>query len=419
MSVRLVVILAAILAGAGCTAKRQPAGTAVVPVPPFTITFWCGPPLDEFTDARAAEIAAANFTTVGPPCEGGFDADANRRALEIAARHGLRLWIKDTRFGTYAPLSPGWETDLDAAVSEYGRYPALDSYFIMDEPNRSQIDAIAPIVRRLQAADPLRIAYVNLLPDYVSSELLGTENYEEYVESFIGSTQPRLLSYDYYPFGKKNKNRSGFFRNLTTMRTLSLRHGVPFMLIVQAMPHGSYRDPTEGELAWQIFHALAYGARGISYFAYWTPKEVEGADKLKFRYGLIEDGKPTRHYFEAMRLNRKAAALGRELAGAESVAVADSAGVIGPAFPIGPIDAIDGGEITAGLFVDPRGRFHALLVNRDYRYGTTARVQLRPHASIPERFDADSEQWTPEPSLAFTLAPGDAQLVRWATRTRS
>ena len=50
-----------------------------------------------------------------------------------------------------------------------------------------------------------------------------------------------------------------------------MRHDVPFLLIVQAMPHGPYRDPTEAELAWQVHHALAFGARGISYFTYWTP----------------------------------------------------------------------------------------------------------------------------------------------------
>ena len=56
----------------------------------------------------------------------------------------------------------------------------------------------------------------------------------------------------------------------------------------------------------QVFHALAFGARGISYFACWTPVNVELADVQRFSHGLIERGQPTRHYDEAKRLNRAA-----------------------------------------------------------------------------------------------------------------
>ena len=70
---------------------------------PFVLTFWCGPPLSEFDDARAAEIAAAGFNVVGPPCEGPVNRAANLRALDVAQRHGLRMWIRDRRFDTRAP----------------------------------------------------------------------------------------------------------------------------------------------------------------------------------------------------------------------------------------------------------------------------------------------------------------------------
>src|SRR5262249_31677776 len=144
-----------------------------------------------------------------------------------------------------------------------------------------------------------------------------------------------------------------------------------------AMPHGPYRNPDEGELAWQAHHALAYGARGVSYFTYWTPAphdEWDGHD------GLIEDGRPTLHYFQAARLNRELRAPGAALTGFASIEVADARGEIGVPFPIGPIAGIDGGAITAGLFGDGEGRLAVLLVNRDYRFGTTAALRLQPGA---------------------------------------
>jgi hypothetical protein len=393
----------------GCTTTRSatPArgGSANAP---FLVTFWCGPPLDEFDDARAAEVAAAGFTIMGPPCTGGFDRPRNLRMLDVAQRHGLLAIVADHRFNRAGVGSPGWPAGLDAAVAEYRPHPAVGGYFVTDEPVAKDFDGVAAVVAALRAADPQRLAYVNLLPDYIPPSGLGTPTYRDYVEQFITTVHPQLLSYDYYPFGTE-KDRSTFFANLDTIRSAALTNDLPFMLIVLAMPHGPYRDPTEAELAWQTHHALAYGARGISYYTYWTPPK----DEWKSQYGLIENGRPTLHYFQVARLNRELRALASALDGFRSFAVADSAGTIGVPFPIGPIDGIDGGQITVGLFGDGSGRLAALLVNRDYRYGVTAQLRLHAGAQPPLQFDADTGTWLPSATLAIPLAPGGARLLRW------
>ncbi|MGH7787518.1 MAG: hypothetical protein ACRERC_11665 [Candidatus Binatia bacterium] len=391
---------------AGCAAHSSPAGPSAAP---FIVTFWCAPPLAEFDDARAAEIAAAGFTTVGAPCEGGFDPQQNQRALATAARHGLRLWVADHRYGPGAIENPLWQELIADAVADYGSAPALGGYFIVDEPPATQFEAVAAVTAALRAADPDRLAYVNLLPSYIPPEALGAASYEDYLERFVEIVQPTLLSYDNYPFGKE-KDRSSFFTNLETVRAVALRHGLPFMLIVLAMPHGPYRDPTEAELAWQVFHALAYGARGISYFAYWTPPSDEDWQN---RNGLLEDGRPTLHYFQAARLNQIVRALGAELTGFRSLAVADALGEVAAPLPIGPLEAIDGGPVTAGLFGDGTGRIAVLLVNRDYRYGVTAQVRRRPGVPPPAIFDPATRAWRSAGDAPITLAPGDARLLRW------
>ncbi len=399
----------AVLAGSpGGATERSPSAGAM----PFLMTFWCGPPLAEFDDARAAEVAAAGFTVVGPPCEGALDRTANLLALDAAARHGLRVWVKDNRLRAPAPDETDWEARVAAAVADYHHHPALAGYFVVDEPPASDFPSVAKVVAALHAADPKRVAYVNLLPDYVPSEDLGAASYEEYVGRFVQEVRPRLLSYDYYPFGTE-KDRSTFFSSLGTVRDVALRHDLPFMLIVLAMPHANYRDPTEAELAWQVFHALAFGARGISYFAYWTPTKGAHAERMKFRFGLIEGGKPTLHYFQAARLNRELRAVAEQLTAYRSISVADSIGEIGGAFPIGPIEAVDGGAFTAGLFANERGDLAVLLVNRDYRYGATARLRLRDGAENPDAFYVAAGRWKADGNVAFSLPPGGAQLLRW------
>jgi len=404
---------------AGCAAGRGSSSTSMSangrgqaePGRPFVLTFWCGPPLAEFDDARAAEIATAGFTIVGPPCSGGFDAALNQRVLAVAARHGLGLWVGDHRFGPNITDAPDWQALVDDAAAEYRGHAAFAGYFVADEPPAPQFEPVAAVVAALHRADPAHLAYVNLLPNYIPAEALGAPSYEDYVEQFITTVRPRLLSYDYYPFGKE-KDRSGFFTNLAVIAAAARRHGLPFMLIVLATPHGPYREPSEGELAWQVHHALAYGARGVSYFTYWTPPDDA---EWEFGAALVDDGRPTMRYFQVARLNRGLRALGAALDGFTSIDVADSLGEIGTPLPIGPIDAVDGGPITVGLFGDGTGRLAALLVNRDYRYGTVARLRLRPSAAPPQVFDTDSAAWHPSGSLAYVLPPGGALLLGWGS----
>jgi hypothetical protein len=375
----------------------------------FTLTFWCGPPLDAFDDRRAAEVVAAGFNVVGFPCEGGYDRDRNLRALDVAARHGLGMVVADHRFGVAALRGGGdWRPGARQAVKEYAGHPALRGYFVADEPVVSELDGLAALVAELRALDPSHPAYVNLLPDYIPPDELGAESYEAYVERFVEKVEPRILSYDYYPFGKE-KDRSTFFSNLSAIRWVAHRHHLPFMLIVLAMPHGPYRDPTEAELAWQVFHALAFGARGVSYFTYWTPPMGE---EWKSHDGLIDGGRRTLHYHQAARINAKVRAIAAELERYESLAVADSTGETGLGFPLGPIENVEGGQVTAGLFRDDGGTFAVLLVNRDYKYGLRASLELRPGTARPEVFDDAARRWS-ESDLPPLLAPGDAVLLRW------
>lgn len=410
IAVALLVLLAS------CTISRL----APPPLPPpqnFILTFWCGPPLAEFTDARAGEIAAAGFNLVGSPCEGEVTPELNLRALDTAARHGLRLSVADPRFNPGAVGLPGWESQLSAAVADYAHHAALGAYFVGDEPPAPDFAACTAVVTQLRAEDPTHRAYVNLLPEFIPPKHLGADSYRDYLEQFIGTVRPDLLSYDYYPFGYDaegaEKDRSTFFANLTLIREQALQHDLPFMLIVLAMPHARYRDPTEAELRWQVFHALAFGARGVSYFAYWTPANVEGEDNMNFHNGLIEHGQPTLHYFQVAQLNREARNIAQELATFHSVAMADSAGEVAPPFPLGPIEAIEGGPVTAGLFANSSGQFAVLLVNRDYRHDITTDLHLRAATRLPQVFDSFSARWTAAELPGITLPAGDARLIRW------
>jgi len=392
---------------AGCTAQSVP---GVWRAQPFITTFWCAPPLAALDDARLEQIATAGFTTIGAPCEGELTVASNRRALAGAARHNLRVWVADHRLYAAAAGDPNATAQIADVVADFRDAPALDGYVVADEPPTPAFAPVAATVIALRTADPARLAYVNLLPNYIPPALLGAASYDDYLHRSVADLQPQLLSVDYYPFGTK-KDRSTFFDNLDAVRDASLRYDLPFLWIVLAMPHGPYRDPSEAELAWQVFHALAYGARGVSYFTYWTPHDPTG--RWQQHNGIIENGQPTEHYAQVTRVNQVARAIGNALDGWRSIAVADSTGEIGAPFPIGPIEAIDGGRFSVGLFANATGGLAALLVNRDYGEPAVAALRLRDGAAPPEAFDAGDAHWRRDGGIAFPLAPGAAQLLRW------
>ncbi|MFN8641472.1 MAG: hypothetical protein U0802_07380 [Candidatus Binatia bacterium] len=388
----------------GCAVRRPIVSEWAAP---FVLTFWCGPPLPIIDDARMAQVADAGFTTVGAPCEGDLDEAGNRRLLALAERHGLRVWVADHRLYAAAAGAPDAAALTAAVAQAYRDAPALDGYVVADEPTVDDFPRLAAVVAALGQADAARLAYVNLLPDYVPPANLGAVSYADYLEQFVATVRPRALSVDYYPFGE-HRDRSTFFANLAALRETALRHDLPFLWIMLAMPHGPYRDPTESELAWQAFHALAYGARGVSYFTYWTPPPGD----WQHRRGLIENGQPTARYGEAQRLNRQLRAVGDALGGWRSLAVADSRGEVAAPLPIGPLQAVDGGDFTIGFFGDGAGGIAALLVNRDYRAAATATLRLRDGAPPPELLSAQG--WRPMAALALPLDPGGARLLRWA-----
>jgi len=388
-----------------------PAPTAT-PVQPRTVadefitTFWCGPPLQFFDDTRAREIADAGFNVIGATCEGQVNPLLNQRALRIAERHGLRMIIKDNRVSASLPLADGWQQKASNAIAAYRGQRGLAGFFLLDEPSDASIyPDISALRRRIEREAPGVIGYVNLLPDYV---FRGPDDYRDYVEGYLFRTHPELLSYDHYPF-LTDSDRPSFFENLSVIRALALDYDVPFLLIVQLMPHADYRDVTWPELAWQAFHAVAFGARGISYFAYWTPTQVPDNLAYRFRKGIIEGGLRTEHYDHVARLNPQIRAVAEALSDFRSVAVWDSLGQFGGGSRPPLIARVESGAVSAGSFLHADGRTAVLAVNRDYRQLAT--FSVRDGAPAVQVFDPETLSWA-DVTGAVDLPPGEGRLLR-------
>jgi hypothetical protein len=245
--------------------------------------FWLTFPMDKDADQRFAEIAEANFTVVYGPVD-GFSVEAVKRHLALCEKHGLKA-IAHCR----------------APVDQWPDGPACWGYRLWDEPPAKMFGDLAKRLAEVRKLRPGRLGDINLYPDYAKPHQMGVETYDEYVSLFLATVDVDVLCMDHYPiFKPQQDSRHRYCRNLETMRKFSLKKGIPFWNYFNTAPFGPHTDPTEAQIRWQIYTSIAYGAKGVNYFTYGTPKTFEFPKGSSI---LRRDGTRTRHWQQAKRIN--------------------------------------------------------------------------------------------------------------------
>jgi len=385
----------------------------------FIISYWWGPPVTEDPDRRYAEVAECNFTHASFP-GGGATEEQNLAILDACQKHGLKFIVNDPRVLQFAPEHPQFKANLDAIVAAYSGRPALAGYHVADEPGAGAFRQLGAVNRHLLQADPQRLPWINLLPNFVRESILGS-TYEQHVERYLTEVKPRLLCFDHYGLMKDGSMHTMYFENFEIIRRQGLLHETPFGFIFLATPHGAFRNPTGIDLRWQVFNGLAYGARAIFYFTYWTPAP-DGANT--FHNGIIEqNGTRTEHYEMAKRINAEVRAWAPTLMQLTSTGVYHT-GVI-PAgchalADVAGVKLVGNASLVIGTFRHADGADWLIIVNRDFKEIASPTLEfLRPTPALQELSSADGRLlWTKMKSGGFPLQlpPGEAKLLRLGKR---
>lgn len=196
-------------------------------------------------------------------------------ALDACHAAGLKAIVSDNRSANY-----DWtnvddniaRSNITSLVKQVGKHPAVYGYYLRDEPNSSFFPGLAKVAAHIHRLDPGKWAYINLFPNYADAGQLGASSYDEYVERFVATCQPTVLSYDNYSLMDDGSLRDGYWANLQSMRNASVKDKLPFWNIVLAVAHFNYREPTAADLRFQVYTTLAYGGKGIAYFCYFAPQ---------------------------------------------------------------------------------------------------------------------------------------------------
>lgn len=336
----------------------------------FAIGLWVAPQTKENLPARYQEIADANFTLVI-----GFASTTPAHQLELCEKAGLQAIVQAE--GPADKLPDG---------------PACWGYLLTDEPGLGGFPDLAKRAEEIRKARPGRFGYVNLLPNYAPESALGTKTYDEHVAKFVEMVKPEVLSMDHYPLMRpEGDTRQDYCNNLETMRKFSLAAGIPFWNYFYNMPFNDRLDPTEAQIRWQIFTSVAYGAKGVLYFCYWTPgKGAAGAGEFPKGGAIITaEGLKTRHYDEARRINAELKNLGPTLmqltcTGVMQVNTEKGATTLPTGNPLLRIKKTGGdprGDFIVGSFKHADGRRAVVIVNHSYSFTAWPTV----------KFDADAK----------------------------
>ena len=351
----------ATLAGPAVAQDAGPGMSILFPDGDFPIGIWWPPPPelppdlpDKTREEYYAEIAAAHFNFVIGG-NGVVNDTSNPSALQAAEANGLKFLLTDSRLrnlirdgsGTTQTSSresvtpsimqslvkEGQGPEFRAAavsgdevkqrvqklVENYSTptYPAFAGINIYDEPTTSMFALVDAAEEELSSSDEL--PYVNVWPSYTSTKGLGARDYRTYLERYFASVNPPLLCFDHYPLLHKGIT-SDYFYNWAVIRNFALQFAVPSWGIIQSVGfNGSEvgltnrRKPNRREILWQVNVSLAYGAKGIKYFTYWTP-EARPAPSIRFGNALISrTGAPTELYYYAQQVNEYLKVVGKLL----------------------------------------------------------------------------------------------------------
>jgi hypothetical protein len=396
----------------GLAAERPASGAAMNR---FEICGWQSPPNDSTDDARIAEMGEAGMRLLLPAVgDSGRLAD-NLRRLDLAAAHGMRCILWDSRFERVDPARPEGLALMDSIVADYRGHPAFFGYYLGDEPPREFFPGLGQWYAALRARDPEHSAWNNLLG---RSAFKSRDEWLEYTRDFAERVQPAALCNDQYDF-LVTGDRGHFVENAAGLAAVAREAGVPFWSFVLLIQHLAYRALTPGELKWQVSILLAYGARGVGYFTYWTPAPDSS---MNWKYGIIGwDGRRSLWYAVVSGFNRRVRAAGETLAGLTWLATVHAGSVPAGGTGFVPDDwlsAVDG-RAALGYFVDGAGTRYLLVANSDSLAARTVTLTLRDvaQACVLGEHQDSWDQVTcappdPESRLVLELDAGSFALVR-------
>lgn len=367
----------------------------------FPIMAWNSAPADPAVLKRMhdAGLTVAGFV---PPT--GLDAcrAAGLQAIVSDARTSGYDWAKVDEANA--------RSNVTSLVSKVGRHPALYGYYLRDEPDAGMFPGLAKVASLIRELSPDKWPYINLFPDYATTDQLGATSYADYLERFIATCHPSIISYDNYSLMDDGSVRENYWTNLEAVRNVCHEHSLQFWNIVLAVAHFNYKEPDAADLRFQAYTTLAYGARGIAYFTYFAPQVGNYRMAAVDQFGHET---PTWHFLQ--NVNFQVQKLAPTLLQLNSDDVYHIGAV--PKGCQGPptnslVSGVPGDNFVVGEFTHRDGSRYVMIVNKDRTKSRPGYPQFRKSPRRLQHVSPYTGALTPFEGEYVWLAPGQGVLLK-------
>ncbi len=281
-------------------------------------TFWPPNPVEMVNDEQYKLLADAGITQVLGAGANMDGVETTEKMLAMCDKYGMGL----TMSSYFGPRVTGWtDEEFRTYTSYYKNVPAAYGVFMADEPLNG--NGFVNAYLGLRKYIPNLYCHLNFLPEhYYGNSRLYQSLLTDYARLIAdGGDKLEYLMFDMYPYGLEagSMARVEFFSNLRSVYEVGHKNQVKTGLYIQTVciPN-AFRRPTDSEIRYEMYAALAFGFKQLSFFTWFTPT----GQGEPFTDGIIAaDGTPNSHYYAIKDINHEIHALGDTLVKCDTHAV--------------------------------------------------------------------------------------------------
>lgn len=210
-------------------------------------------------------------------------------------------------------------------VNQFKGNPNLGGWDLIGQPSYNELsnpDGIRKYYNLICQNDPNHCVFINI-PGEAENSLMNDHSYKEYLELFQDVLNPSFFPYVMYPITgpdtQPNVRYDTFFNDLEIFSLIAKYSERPFWAYVRSQAFKNVNGtegpaPTEGQLKFAVFSALAYGAQGL---VYWTYRQRSDKSTEKYTIAPIDrNGNKTRIWNYVQSVNKQVKALNDIFCGA-------------------------------------------------------------------------------------------------------
>ena len=391
------------------------------------IGIWVTPPPAYQTESAYADIRACGMNFIN-----GFMYNENsnaiiKKVLDYCEKNGMKYFANKSTVSSaireYAE-SPDDEllSEFVNGIKTYADHPAYAGELLIDEPPMPLFEALSAFTDIFDRIYPEKMWHVNLFPTYATGGIQAP-SYEEYINEWFNVMSPSYISYDSYPLLTDGTIIDDYFYNLDLIRTKTRFREIPFWTFIQTLSIAGTpgvpdkREPSEADIRWQVWTDLAFGAKGIQYFCYWSP----GNGSEQFGEALVGlDGQKTIRYDYVRKLNADINEIGKILLNCHAEGVIQNASgktydLFSPLYSFGPVESVSGDDCLVGCFSTEEGDSKVLITPLLPTSGARVVLDLAGHDGIVKVWKNAEASETDVTSgrLEFDIPAGDAVFVEF------